>query len=123
MSRGWLAKTVAIAAAVILLFGGTFYFARPNRAGAPVRISERGTTATAPLFKTALLTDAGDRFFGNTGGDLTLHVSKVELASLQPSLLSINRAILAERYYADQGLPLDLPIRQILSETATPAMP
>jgi hypothetical protein len=43
---------------------------------------------------------------------LTLRVNPIELASLEPSLLTINRA-LPEFEQADRVLPLDLPIRKI----------
>ena len=59
----------------------------------------------------------------NSSDELTLRVSTIELASLQPSLLRINRALLAERPDFDRSLPLDLPIRQILLDAAATATP
>jgi dsDNA-binding SOS-regulon protein len=50
--------------------------------------------------------------FQRPGEHLTSRVNRLELASLEPSLLTINRA-LPEFERADRVLPLDLPIRQI----------
>jgi hypothetical protein len=50
--------------------------------------------------------------FGRSVDQLTLRVKRIELASVDPSLLTINR-VLPDFEPADGLLPLDLPIRQI----------
>ena len=62
-------------------------------------------------------------FLRKSGDELTLRVSTIELASLQSSLFSINRALLAEGHDFDRSLPLDLPIRQLLSDRDASGIP
>jgi hypothetical protein len=62
-------------------------------------------------------------FLRNPGNELTLRVSTIELASLRSSVFSINRALLAEGHDVDRSLPLDLPIRQLLSDRDASGIP
>jgi hypothetical protein len=50
--------------------------------------------------------------FERSADQLTSRAKRLELASLEPSLLTINRA-LPDFERPDRLLPLDLPIRQI----------
>jgi len=123
-----LVSALAIAAAVIVLIGGAFYFSGSKNPVTAVGVSGKLESPSVRTITTvssgaASLTDAGDRLFASSGNDLTLRVSKIELASLQPSLLTMNRAILADRRHADRGLPLDLPIREMFIDEATSATP
>ena len=53
-----------------------------------------------------------DRAFERSGDRLTLRFNRSELASLEPSVFSINGALpILEQQ--DHVLPLDLPMRQI----------
>lgn len=122
------ANAAGIAAAVAVLMGGAFYFsAASSRAPAiagPGQLNlRRGSASISASRDAASLTQPGNRVFESSADHLTLRVGKIELASLEPSLLSINRTILADPRHADRGLPLDLPIRDLLIDTAGPAMP
>ena len=126
--RHRLACAAAVAAAVMVLIGGGFYFSGPSsHVPSARRLGElelpSGRTSITGSSDAASLTHPGDRLFESSGDHLTLRVGKIELASLQPSLLTINRTILADRRQGDRGLPLDLPIRQMLIDAAGPAIP
>jgi len=128
LSRHRLASAAAVAAAVIVLIGGGFYFSGSSSRVPAIRISGElelpsGKTSVTGSSDAASLTNPGHRLFDSSGDHLTLRVGTIELASLQPSLLTINRTILPDRRQGDRGLPLDLPIRQMLIDAAGPAIP
>lgn len=123
-----LATAATLAAAVIILLGGAFYFSR-----SPGDVTSRRVSGApgVPFPHTSIngssdaasFTYPGDRLFDSSGDHLTLRVGKIELASLQPSLLMIAGTSLADWRHSDQGLPLDLPIREMLIDAAGPATP
>lgn len=120
-----LASAAALAAAVIGLIGGAFYFSGADgrtRTTHVSRVSESpvGRKDITELPAAPSPADSGDRLFVSSRDHLTLRVSRAELASFQPPLLAINGAMLTDRRQADQGLPLDLPVREMLMNTASP---
>jgi hypothetical protein len=128
LSRQRLASAAAVAAAVSILVGGGLYFVGSGWHGSSTGISGdlEGPSASKSISGSsdaASLRRPGDRVFESSGEHLTLRVGKIELASLQPSLLSINQTVLADRRHREQGLPLDLPIREILIDATGPAIP
>lgn len=80
--------------------------------GGPLVQASPDATTTGGVAYQARSVRFGDYFLPASGNQLTLRVSTTELASLQPSLLIAT--YLPEH---DAGLPLDLPVRQILMDT------
>lgn len=120
---------VAIAAIVILLAAGALHFADWSSVTRGLRISDPTLQPTADPKSAPEFAHQGlpphpeERSFTASSDHLTLRVGTMELASLQPSLLTINRVFLPDRYEADRSLPLDLPIRQILIDAEAARTP
>ena len=116
----------AAALALMVVTIAALHFGSSGRNDASVLVSQN---ARHPYFGTQPGGDSEyhDRlethFLRKPADELTLRVSPIELASLQPSLLTINRALLADRGDFERGLPLDLPIRQILIDGDTTVSP
>jgi hypothetical protein len=96
----------AVVAATILVGFALFHFSRSRNQTA--RISNQSQPDSAMALGPAPFANVFER----PADQLTLQVSRLDLASLDPSLLTIARA-LPEFEHADRVLPLDLPIRQI----------
>lgn len=101
----------AIAAAIVVTF-------------AVLQFSHSRDTATRTLAvaPSSSIMDADAAAFFNDATPLTLRVSRLELASLDRSLLTINRA-LPNFDQRTQPLPLDLPIRPIRLDVEAVRMP
>ena len=103
------AYRAAAAVAVAALIGAALLHFSSAR-NSPARISsntERGPVANAePVAFSAV------GLFDRSVDPLTLRINRLELASLDPSLLTINRALF-DFDHSNRVLPLDLPIRQI----------
>ncbi|MFN2476523.1 MAG: hypothetical protein ABR526_09330 [Chthoniobacterales bacterium] len=131
VQRFWTASRtpftqLAAALALIVCAIGALRFGRLGGNNGPASISHspsRPPFATQASGESAYQLRLEKGLLRKPGAELTLRVSTIELASLQPSLLNINRALLADRDDFNRGLPLDLPIRQMLIDgdvTATP---
>lgn len=103
------AAAAVVAAAVVLVFQSGSRSSRIEVSSPPpVLVAPEATRDSAPHQPASAR--VGDNFLPPGNDQLTLRISTVELASLQPSLLTA-------RYLSDQsdaGLPLDLPVRQSL---------
>ena len=97
----------ALAAAVIIIGFAAVHLSTGNRA---VRIPSE--SRPVPFFSLGPAAFSKISIFERSGDQLTLRPNRLELASLEPSLLTINRA-LPDLERPDRVLPLDLPIRQI----------
>ncbi|HEY3747452.1 MAG TPA: hypothetical protein VGL17_14465 [Gemmatimonadaceae bacterium] len=109
----------AAALALIVLTIATLHFGRSGRNDRSALVFENERHSffeTQPGGESAYHKRLEEEFLRKPGDALTLQVSTFELASLQPSLLMINRARLADTRDFERGLPLDLPIRQILMD-------
>ncbi len=119
---------VMVAVTMVILTAGALKLARWGHISG-LRISDASSQRPAQPNSAADPAHQGaaarseDSFLPGSGSNLTLRVSTIELASLRPSLLTMNRAFLPDRYESDRGLPLDLPIRQIFIEAERARMP
>ena len=119
----------AAAAAAVIIGFAVAQFSRPVRhdhaAQLPQLTEHRPQTGPvgAELPAQDWLTSQENGILGASSRQLTLRVSRIELASLRPSLLSVEQAMLANRFESDGGLPLDLPIRQIFIDGEAAATP
>jgi hypothetical protein len=95
-------RTAAIAAATIIVTSAVLHFSR-TRDDVAAQISSASPSSVTNVESTG---------FSSDGADLSLRVRRIELASLEPSLLTINGA-LPHFEQPSRSLPLDLPIRQI----------
>jgi len=105
-------RTAAIAAAAIVVTSAVLHFSQ-SRSGGPAEIS-----SALPSF----IANPDSAGFSGDSADLSLRVRRIELASLEPSLLTINGA-LPHFEQPGRALPLDLPIRQIRLDVEALRMP
>ena len=98
-------RTAAVVAATVLITFALLHFSHLNQ---PARISNQ----SRPNSVVALGPADFSNVFERPADQLTLQVSRLQLASLDPSLLTVARP-LPEFEHPDRALPLDLPIRQI----------
>jgi hypothetical protein len=104
--RGGYRTAAALAAAFVIAFTALYFF-RPSSSAVSI-------PSDSPALSSAI---AGPAFsdvsiFQRPADRLTLRANRLELASLEPSLLTINRS-LPNLERVDRVLPLDLPTRQI----------
>ena len=106
MSLAPVYRTAAVVAATVLITFALLHFSRFNNQATRIsnQASPNSVVAPGPA--------AFSNVFERPANQLTLQVSRLDLVSLDPSLLTIARA-LPEFEHADRVLPLDLPIRQI----------
>jgi hypothetical protein len=95
-------RTALIAAAAVVVTSAILHFSQ-SRDDRPAHVSGALPNSIANLEAAA---------FSSDSAPLSLRVRRVELASLEPSLLTINGA-LPRFEQPDRALPLELPIRQI----------
>jgi hypothetical protein len=95
-------RTAAIAALAIVVTSAVLHFSRSREHAATQIFGALPRSVANPE----------SPGFSSDEAHLSLRVTRFELASLDPSLLSLNRA-LPNLEQSDRGLPLDLPIRQI----------
>ena len=98
-------QTAALAAAAILITATALYFPHLNKPVAPQSLPPSLQDQNSLLL-------SPDWPFERSGDRLTLRLRRVELASLEPSIFSLNGALPAPEQ-PDRALPFDLPIRQI----------
>jgi anti-sigma-K factor RskA len=94
-------RTALIATAAVVVTSAILHFSQ-SRGDRPAQVSRALPNSIANL----------EAAFSSDSADLSLRVRRVELASLEPSLLTINGA-LPRFEQPDRALPLELPIRQI----------
>ena len=105
-------RTALIAAVAVVITSAVLHFSR-SRNDAPAQVS------SAPR---NFIVNPESAIFFSDRADLSLRVRRVELASLEPSLLTINGA-LPHFEQSSRALPLDLPIRQIRLDVEALRMP
>ncbi len=99
--------TAAMVAACVVIAFGLLHLSRSSNPG--TRISNKPLLSSIENVRWEAFPE---NVFGPSSDHLTLGVNRIQLASLEPPLFTINRAFLDfER--ADRVLPLDLPIRHI----------
>jgi len=115
MLRHLGAYRAAAALAVAAVIGAALlHFSRaPNL---PARVSSETQRSFVADSEPVVFSDVG--FFDRSGDPLALRMNRLELASLDPSLLTINRALF-DFEPSNRVLPLDLPIRQIHLDVET----
>lgn len=119
MLRHFGAYQAAAALAVAALIGAVLlHFSRTRNLQA--RVSSEPRPDFVANSEPVALSDVG--FFDRSGDPLALRMNRVELASLNPSLLTINRPLL-DFEPSNRVLPLDLPIRQIHLDVETVRTP
>jgi hypothetical protein len=106
--------------AVVMCASVFLYFAHRERAvvtdGTIIdTLPHSGEVSTPAVYKSSL-TGRGAHLFDAPTRQLTLHVSKMEIASFQPSLLAINNSLLNGTAHTDEALSLDLPTRKLMSD-------
>lgn len=118
-ARRWAAvhRAAAVIAAVVVITSIGLHWSRPT--GPANRISNE-SPSTSSVDPVRVLPH--DQLFEKPADRLTLRMSRLELASLELSSLTINRA-LADLEQPDRALPLDLPIRQIRLDVESVRMP
>jgi hypothetical protein len=119
MLRQFGAYRAAAALAVAALIGAAFlHFSRARNSSAEISSeARRGFVADSEQI---LFSRPG--FLDRSANPLTLRINRLELASLDPSLLTINRALF-DFEPSNRALPLDLPIRQIHLDVETVRTP
>ena len=100
-------QSAAIAAVVVVIASAVLHFARSRNEAAPQVSNAR--LSSIPIFSSDV-------------PPLNLRIRRIELAKLEPSLLTINGA-LPRFEQPDRALPLDLPIRQIRLDVEALRMP
>ena len=105
-------RTALVAAVAVVVTSAILHFAQSRNDG-PGEVS-RALPNSMPNLEPAA--------FSSDSADLSLRVRRIELASLDPSLLSINGA-LPHLEQPDRALPLDLPIKQIRLDVEALRMP
>ncbi|MBA2269134.1 MAG: hypothetical protein H0W20_00860 [Chthoniobacterales bacterium] len=122
---GLLRTPARVAVAVTVLILAVLHLSDWSNGTSGARISDGAALEVLPdATSTAShqgLPTSSEESFPASGNNLTLRVSTIELVSLRPPLLTINRAYLPDRY--DSALPLDLPVRQILIEAEAATTP
>jgi hypothetical protein len=119
MLRQFGAYRAAAALAVAALIGaGLLHFSRARNASA--QISSEARRGFVALSEPSLFSGVG--LFDRSIDPLTLRMNRLELASLDPSLLTINRALF-DFEPSNRALPLDLPIRKIRLDVETVGTP
>jgi hypothetical protein len=109
------APRVAAAVAFVLFVGASVHFATLSQNAHQAGISKDRQNANVEVLANAPDRERLDNaLLAKSEAQLTLRVTRLELASLRHSLLTLNRAFLADKPDPDHGLPLDLPFRQIL---------
>lgn len=98
-------RTAAVVAVTVFI---TFALLHLSPSHQTTRISKESQPNSGMVLGPAVFSNVFER----PANQLTLQVSRLDLASLDPSLLTIARA-LPEFEHAERVLPLDLPIRQI----------
>ncbi|HKP04467.1 MAG TPA: hypothetical protein VJU77_14035 [Chthoniobacterales bacterium] len=103
-----LSRTAAAAALAVALAWTGLHFSSSRHSAAQISQESAGASNVNPWPAAFSNRDA----FKRSANDLTLGVSRIDLASLDPSLLTNGRAF-PDLALPDRGLLLDLPIRQI----------
>jgi hypothetical protein len=113
------AYRAAAALAVAAVIGAALlHFSRTHNSSARI-LRETRSDFVAPS-QPGLFSGVG--LFDRSVDPLTLRMNRLELASLDPSVLTINRALF-DFDPSNPGLPLDLPIRQIHLDVETVRTP
>ncbi|MFL6521425.1 MAG: hypothetical protein ACJ8NS_14480 [Chthoniobacterales bacterium] len=115
MLRQFGAYRAAAALAVAALIGATLLHFSHAR-NWPTQISSEARPGFVANSEPGVL--SGVDLFDRSIDPLTLRMNRLELASLDPSLLTINRALF-DFEPSNHVLPLDLPIRQIHLDVET----
>jgi hypothetical protein len=119
MLRQFGAYRTAAALAVAALIGAALlHFSRTRNSS--TQVSREALRRFVAPSDAALFSRVG--FFDRSVDPLTLRMNRLELASLDPSLLTINRALF-DFEPSNRVLPLDLPIRQIRLDVETVRTP
>jgi hypothetical protein len=130
LQRAWLRSRIATQCAaafgVIFLTIAALQIERSDRTEKAEAISHH-TPHQYFATKAGENSEHGDRpetwLLRKPGDALTLQISTIELASREPSLFTVNRALLAQHHDFGRGLPLDLPFRQMLIDDDAIAVP
>jgi len=101
-----ISQAAALIAATIIITTGALYYSQAPKPVAHLVNQSLPNSVTEPVLLSF------DRAFERSGDRLTLRFNRSELASLEPSVFSINGA-LPVLEQQDHVLPLDLPMRQI----------
>jgi hypothetical protein len=110
-----ISQAAALLAATIITTG-TLYYSQATKPVPHVVNQSLSHSAVDPILLSF------DRAFARSADRLTLRMNRSELASLDPSVFSINGA-LPVLEQQDHVLPLDLPIRQIRLDVDIVRMP
>ena len=111
-------RMAAALAAAALIGAALLHLSRARNSGS--RTSGEARRGFVALSEPGLPSGAGQ--FDRSIDSLTLRMNRLELASLDPSLLTINRALL-DFEPSNRVLPLDLPIRPIHLDVETVRTP
>ena len=95
-------RAAAVVATAVVITSAVLHFFRTSDSGPQISNASPARS----------IVQAGPAAFSNEAAHLTLRMNRLELAALDPSLLTINR-VLPDFEQPDRVLPLDLPIRQI----------
>lgn len=122
---------IGVATALVVVSAGVLHFGswgKPARGvrtpeGTALQVSAEPPEGAVVSAHQELRTRPEDSFFSTSGNHLNLRVSTIELASLRPSLLTINGDYFPDRSERDSGLRLDLPVRQILIDAESGRTP
>lgn len=118
-------ETIAVATAILLLFGLLFFEFRHPPAE-EVAKAGRGAWVDPPTSRIAEQSrphGRGDHFLTEPASHLVLQVDATELAKLRSSSLIATRGFSRDRFAANLDLQLELPMRQILSDAERSELP